>query len=64
MAQTVSLEIVWRSSKPPQRRQRLEQIHQDSGTARYAVQELISTSAGSFWTTTSSLEIVLGGRAA
>ena len=64
MVKTANLEIVWRNPKPPQRRQRWEQIHQTSGTAHYAVQELISTSAGSFWTTTSSLEIVLGGQAA
>jgi hypothetical protein len=64
MAQTAGLEIVWRNPKTPQRRQRWEQIKQDSRTARYLVQEFISTSAGSFWTTASSLEIVQGGRAA
>ena len=64
MAQTLTLEIVWQNPKPPQRRQRWEQINRDSGTARYLVQELVSTAAGSFWTATSSLEIVPGGRAA
>ena len=64
MVKTANLEIVWRNPKPPQRRQRWEQIHQNSGTAHYAVQELIFTSAGLFWATTASLEIVLGGRAA
>jgi hypothetical protein len=64
MAQTATLEIVWRNPKPPQRRQRWEQIRQDSGAAHYVVQELVSTSAGSFWTATSSLEIFPGGRAA
>jgi hypothetical protein len=64
MAQTVALEIVWRNPKPPQRRQRWEHIKHDSGAAHYMVQELVSTSAGSFWATTSSLEIVHGGRAA
>jgi hypothetical protein len=64
MAQTVALEIVWRNPKPPKRRQRWEHIKRDSGAAHYMVQELVSTSAGSFWSTTSSLEIVHGGRAA
>jgi hypothetical protein len=64
MAQTARLEIVWRNPKPPQRRQRWEQVKQESGTAHYMVQELVSTSDGSFWTDTSSLEIVPGGRAA
>lgn len=64
MAQTATLEIVWRNPKPPQRRQRWEQIKQTSGTAHYVVQELVSTSAGSFWTAMSSLEIIAGGRAA
>jgi len=64
MTHTAALEIVWRNPKPPQRRQRWEQIKQDSGTPHYLVQELVLTPAGSFWTTTSNLEIVPGGRAA
>ena len=64
MARMATLEIVWRNPKPPQRRQRWEQINQNSETAHYEVQELVSTSAGSFWTATSSLEIIAGGRAA
>jgi hypothetical protein len=64
MTQAVPLEIVWRNPKPPTRRQRLEQITQDSATRHYLVQELISTLAGSFWATTSSLEILCGGRVA
>ena len=64
MAKAAALEIVWRNPKPLQRRQRWEQITRDSGTARYLVQELVFTSAGSFWTTTSSLEVAPGGRAA
>lgn len=64
MTQTVALEIVWRNPKPPQRRQRWEQVTRDSATGHYLLQELISTSVGSFWTTTSSLEILPGGRAA
>lgn len=64
MVQTVNLEIVWRNPQPPQRRQRWEQFKQNSGTAHYVVQELVSTSAGSFWTAMSSLEIVPGGRVA
>lgn len=64
MAQMAALEIVWRNPKPPQRRQRWEQIKRDSGTARYLVQELVSTAAGSFWSVMSSLEVVPGGRAA
>jgi len=59
-----AVEIVWRNPKRPQRWQRWEQIKQDSGTARYLVQEFIFTPVGSFWTTTSSLELVPGGRAA
>ena len=64
MEQIAAIELIWRNPKPPQRRQRWEQITQDSATGRYLVQELISTLAGSFWATTSSLETVPGGRAA
>ena len=64
MAQSITLEIVWRNPKPPQRQQRWEQIKLNSGTVHYVVQELVSTSAGSFWTAMSSLEIIVGGRAA
>ena len=64
MTKTAVLEIVWRNPKPPQRRQRWEQINQGSGTAHYLVQELVLTPAGPFWTTTSSLEIVHCGCAA
>jgi hypothetical protein len=64
MTRTVALEIVWRNPKPPQRRQRWEQINQGLGTAYYLVQELVSIYGGSFWATASSLEVVPGGRAA
>ena len=64
MTQRAALQIVWRNPKPPQRRQRWEHLRQDSGTAHYLVQELVLTSAGSFWTTTSRLEIAHGGCAA
>ena len=43
MAQAANLEIVWRNPKPPQSRQRWEEIKPDSGTAHYLVQELVST---------------------
>jgi hypothetical protein len=64
MTQTSALEIVWRNPKPPQRRQRWEQVNEDSGAARYLVQEFVATSIGWFWMTTLSLEFVPGGRAA
>jgi hypothetical protein len=64
MTQMLTLEIVWRNPSPLQRRQRWEQVKQISGNARYVVQEFVSTSAGSFWTAMSSLEILPGGRAA
>lgn len=64
MEQTTGLEIVWRNPKPPQRRRRWEQTKEDAGTAHYLVQELVSTPAGPFWATTSSLEVVHGGCAA
>ena len=64
MEQIAAIEIIWRNPKPPQRRQRWEPINQDSGAARYLVQEFVCTSIGSFWMTTSSLEFVPGGRAA
>lgn len=63
MTQRAALEIVWRNPKPPERWQRWEQINQDSAGIRYLVQEFVSTSLGSFWMTTSSLEFVSGGRA-
>ena len=64
MTHTAALEIVWRNPKAPQRQQRWEHIKQGSGAAHYLVQELVSTPAGPFWATTSSLEIVHGGCAA
>jgi hypothetical protein len=64
MTQTANLEIVWRNPKPPQRQQRWEQINLVSGISLYLVQESVVTSIGSFWTTTSSLEVLLGGRVA
>jgi hypothetical protein len=60
MMHTAPLEIIWRNPKPPQRQQRWEQIKHDSGTAHYLVQELVSSPAGLFWATISSLEILLG----
>jgi hypothetical protein len=64
MSRKVGVWIVWRNPKPPQRRQRWERIKRDSRATRYTVQEFFSTSDGSFWATTSSLEFVAGGRAA
>lgn len=64
MTQTVALEIVWRNPKALQRRQRWEHVNQHSGTTHYLIQEFIYTPTGSFWATTSSLEVVLGGQAA
>jgi hypothetical protein len=64
MTQTGALEIVWRNPKAPQRLQRWEQTPQDPGSTHYLVQEFVSTLVGSFWTTTSSLELIPGGRAA
>jgi len=61
---TTTLAIVWRNPKPPQHRRRWEQIKLDSETTQYVVQELVSSSGGSFWTAMSSLEIIAGGRAA
>ena len=64
MTQTVALEIVWRNPKPPQRWQRREQVMRNSASGHYFLQELISTPVGSFWATTSSLEIFRGGKTA
>jgi hypothetical protein len=64
MKHAATLEIVWRNPRPPRHKQRWEQIQRNSGTAHYVVQELISTSLGSFWATTSSLEVIPGGCAA
>jgi hypothetical protein len=64
MTQTAKLEIVWRNSKPPRRQRRWEQINLLSGIGQYLIQELVPTSIGSFWTTTSSLQVLRGGRAA
>ena len=64
MTQAAGLEIVWRNPKAPQPQRRWEQINQDSATAHYVVQEFVFTPVGSFWTTTSSLEVLPGGRAA
>jgi hypothetical protein len=64
MTQTARLEIVWRNPKPTRRQHRWEQINLLSGRPHYLVQELVSTAIGSFWSTTSSLEVLPGGRAA
>jgi len=64
MERLAALQIIWRNPKPLQRQQRWEQITQDSVTGHYLVQELIATPVGAFWATTSSLEILPGGRAA
>ena len=64
MTKLANLEIVWRNPEPPQRHQRWEQINLVSGMALYLVQESVSTSIGSFWSTTSSLEVVRRGRVA
>jgi hypothetical protein len=64
MTQTATLEIVWRNPKAMQHRKRWEQISKGLGTTRYLVKECVSTLLGPFWTTTSSLEVVSGGRAA
>ena len=64
MTKLANLEFVWRNPELPQRHQRWEQINLVSGMALYLVQESVSTSIGSFWSTTSSLEVVRGGRVA
>ena len=64
MTESETLQIVWRNPRPPQRQQRWEQINLISGRALYLVQESVSTSLGSFWATTLSLEVVPGGRVA
>ena len=64
MKQTRGLEIVWRNPNPPRRRQRWERIKEEAGTVHYLVQELVSSAAGAFWATTSSLELVHGACAA
>jgi len=64
MRKATGLQIVWRNQKPFQRRQRWEQVNQDSAATHYLVQELVSSPLGSFWRTTSNLEFIPGGRAA
>jgi len=64
MTKLANLEFVWRNPELPQRHQRWEQINLVSGMALYLVQESVSTSIGSFWSTTSSLEVVRRGRVA
>jgi len=64
MTQTTGLQIVWRNPKAHQRRQGWELLSRDSRMARYLVQEFLSTDGGSIWVTTSSLDVVAGGRAA
>lgn len=64
MTEETVLEIVWRNPDPPQRRQSWEQIALESGTARYLIREFYSTDGPSVLVSTSSLEVVSGGRAA
>jgi hypothetical protein len=59
-----ALEIVWRNPEPRRRHQRWEQIKKESGSTIYLIQEFVSSTVGGFWSTTSSLEVFGGGRAA
>ena len=62
--ETAALRIVWQNPNAPQRQYRWEQTQQDSRTAHYMIQELVSSADGPFWLITSNLELVSGGRAA
>jgi hypothetical protein len=59
-----ALEIVWRNRKPHRHRQRRQLLGRESGTAVYVIQEFVSSMVGGFWSTTASLEVLSGGRAA
>jgi hypothetical protein len=60
----MTLEIVWRNPQPRRHRQRWEQLKGRTGSTVYLIQEFVSLAEGGFWSTTSSLEVVSGGRAA
>ena len=64
MKRKAELEIIWRNPRASLHQRRWEQINRDSKTISYLVQEYIFTSAGAFWMTTSSLEVLPGGRVA
>jgi hypothetical protein len=43
---------------------RRQLLGRESGTAVYVIQEFVSSMVGGFWSTTASLEVLSGGRAA
>jgi len=59
-----ALEIVWRNPEPPLHQQRWEQLKRESERTVYVIQEFVSSAVGGSWSTTSTLEVVPGGRVA
>ena len=56
------LEIVWRNPDPPHRQQRWEQLTGESQASLYEIQEFVSLTDGGFWSASSRLEVLAGGR--
>jgi len=60
----MNLQIVWRNPSPVHRRHRWQHVRKELNSAVYVVQEFMTAADLGFWSTTSSLEVVSGGRAA
>ena len=58
------LEIVWRNPDPPHHLQRWEQLTAESQSSVYVIREFVFSTEGGFWSTSSSLEVLAGGRVA
>lgn len=56
------LEIVWRNPDPPHHQQRWEQLTAESQASLYEIQEFVSLTDGGFWSASSRLKVLAGGR--
>jgi len=56
------LEIVWRKPDPPHHQQRWEQLTAESQASLYEIQEFVSLTDGGFWSASSRLKVLAGGR--
>ena len=55
--------IVWRNPDSARHPQRLQRLQREVGRSLYIVQHLVSQGDRGYWATTSSLELLRGGRA-
>lgn len=58
------LKIVWRNPKPVCHYQRWEQLKDEPRLSLYLIRVFVPLDNGGYWSPTSHLEVVRGGRAA